>query len=253
MTTVIDVRDGSIALGGRPVIRGLDLSVRRGEVVAVLGSNGSGKSTLVRGLMRLVPWRSGAVRLFDSPLADFRDWRLVGYVPQRVSAASGIPATVLEVVSSGRLSRRRLLRPLAAADRAAVRAAIRAVELEDRQRDAVSQLSGGQQQRVLIARALAAEPDLFVFDEPNAGVDQHSQVRLAQTLRPLINEGATVLLVLHEIGPLADLIDRVVELQDGRVTYDGPPPGPATSAEPHDHHHGGHPSDHVPMRSGWDM
>ena len=251
--TVVSVHEGNVALGGRPILRGIDLSVRPGEVVAILGANGSGKSTLVRALMGLSAWTSGDVRLFGTPLAKFREWHRVGYVPQRITASSGVPATVAEVVASGRLSRRRLLLPMSSADRTAVRNAIAAVELTDRTHDAVGQLSGGQQQRVLIARALAGEPELFVLDEPNAGVDHHNQIGLAETLRPMVAEGTTVLLVLHELGPLSPLIDRAVAIREGRIVYDGPPPDDDTLDEFHDHHHIAHQSDHVPMRSGWDL
>jgi zinc transport system ATP-binding protein len=103
---VVEVIDGAVELGGRPVLRGIDLAVRPGEVLAVLGANGSGKSTLVRTMMGLVPVTRGQVRLFGVPRAEFRDWRRVGFVPQRVGAASGVPASVREVVASGRLSRR---------------------------------------------------------------------------------------------------------------------------------------------------
>ncbi|MGI8614765.1 MAG: metal ABC transporter ATP-binding protein [Nocardioidaceae bacterium] len=234
---VVEVTGGNLSLAGRPVLRGIDVSVRQGEVVAVLGANGSGKSTLIRGLMGLVPWTSGEVRLFGTAHTHFRDWKRIGYVPQQANVDSGVPATVIEVVSSGRLARRRLLLPMRAADKEAVQAALHAVELEDRQHDAVSELSGGQQQRVLIARALAGDPEMLVLDEPNAGVDHHNQVGLAATLRPRVVSGATVLLVLHEIGPLAELIDRVVVIRDGRVTYDGQPPGDDSLDEFHTHHH----------------
>ncbi|MGI8577661.1 MAG: metal ABC transporter ATP-binding protein [Nocardioidaceae bacterium] len=253
MTNVVQVTDGSIALGGRPVLRGIDLSVRRGQVVAVLGSNGSGKSTLVRGLMGLTPWVRGDVRLFETPLGRFHDWKRVGYVPQRQTASSGVPATVTEVVAAGRLSRRKPLMPLRQADRCAVRRAIRAVELQEMQHEVVGHLSGGQQQRVLIARALAGEPELFVLDEPNAGVDRHNQLALATTLRPLVAGGTTVFVVLHEIGPLADLIDRAVVLRDGRVSYDGPPPDEQTLDGFDDHHHLNRAAEHLRLKAGWDL
>jgi zinc transport system ATP-binding protein len=252
-SSVIEVTGGNLALGGRPILRTIDLSVRKGEVVAVLGANGSGKSTLVRALMGLSTWTSGEMRLFGKSLNKFREWHRVGYVPQRVTAASGVPATVAEVVASGRLSRRRLLLPMRAVDRAAVRAAIDAVELTERTGDAVGQLSGGQQQRVLIARALAGEPELFVLDEPNAGVDHHNQIGLAETLRPMVTDGATVVLVLHELGPLAPLIDRAIALRDGRIVYDGPVPDDDLLDDFHEHHHQRHQTDHVPMRLGWDL
>jgi zinc transport system ATP-binding protein len=146
------------------------------------------------------------------------------------------------VVASGRLGRRRLLRPLSRADRAAIRDAIEVVGLSGRHADRVSQLSGGQQQRVLIARALAGEPDLFFLDEPTAGVDLPNQLALAEALAELKRRGATILLVAHELGPLAKLVDRAVVLRDGRVAFDGEPLAdhavhdPALG-DPHTHHH----------------
>lgn len=222
--TVLSLRGATATLGSRPVLRGIDLVLRRGEVVALLGANGSGKSTAVRSAIGQVPLTGGEVTLFGTPLRRFRDWARVGYVPQRTTAASGVPATVREVVSSGRLARSGLLRWPSKADRAAVGRAIELVGLTDRAKDAVGALSGGQHQRVLIARALAAEPELLIMDEPMAGVDLASQEILAHTLRDQVAAGTTVLLVLHELGPLEPLIDRAVVLRDGCVTHDGPPP-----------------------------
>ena len=237
---VVTVTDGAVELGGRPVLRGIDLAVRRGEVLAVLGANGSGKSTLVRTMLGLIPTCRGEVRLFGTPLDGFRDWQRVGFVPQRVGAASGVPATVREVVASGRLSRRRPFLPSRREDREAVEAAIDAVGLREKARDGVATLSGGQQQRVLIARALAGTPDLLVLDEPTAGVDVHSQQAFADALATLVGRGATIVLVAHELGPLGPLVDRAVVMRDGRVAYDGPPIAAFTDADPphgHDHHH----------------
>ncbi len=237
-TPAVTVTDGAVELGGRPVLRGIDLSVGTGEVVAVLGANGSGKSTLVRTMMGLVPTCRGEVRLFGTPLDDFQDWQRVGFVPQRTSAASGVPASVREVVASGRLSRRRPFVPQRRADREAVESAIAAVGLTGKARDGVSTLSGGQQQRVLIARALAGVPDLLVLDEPTAGVDVQSQQTFADALRTLVVRGATIVLVAHELGPLGDLVDRALVMRDGRVAYDGPPIAAFTDADTtHDHHH----------------
>ena len=102
------MRAATATLGARPVLRGIDLTVRRGEVVALLGANGSGKSTAVRSVIGQVPLTGGDISLFGTPLKRFRQWARIGYVPQRTTAASGVPATIREVVSSGRLSRTRL-------------------------------------------------------------------------------------------------------------------------------------------------
>jgi len=253
MTTepVISLRGVRAELGSRPVLRGIDLTVRRGEVVALLGANGSGKSTAVRSVIGQVPVSAGEIELFGTPRHRFRHWARVGYVPQRTTAAGGVPATVTEVVSSGRLARTRfgLFRK---ADHAAVRHALDLVGMADRAKDSVDALSGGQHQRVLIARALAAAPDLLIMDEPMAGVDLASQEILAETLRHQVSEGATVLLVLHELGPLEPLIDRAVVLRDGCVLHDGPPPkAVGQHALPgHDHVHPHAPAGAEPIRTG---
>jgi zinc transport system ATP-binding protein len=243
MTTdpVLQVSDGGVVLGGRPILRGIDLRVDAGEVVTVLGANGSGKSTLVRAVLGLTPLRRGSVELFGTPLDRFRDWHRVGFVPQRLTATAGVPASVWEVVSSGRLARLRPLQPMRRADKEAVRAAIDAVGLTDRAGDGCSTLSGGQQQRVLIARALAGGPDLLVLDEPTAGVDLVHQDTFADILRRLVDQGTTILLVAHELGPLEPLISRTVVMRDGRIAYDGPP---LESFRHLPHAHGHHPAGH---------
>ncbi|TYL51860.1 metal ABC transporter ATP-binding protein [Nocardioides sp. BGMRC 2183] len=228
------MQGGAVAIGGRPILRQIDLTVRSGEFVTLLGPNGSGKSTLIRALTGLRPLTHGSLALFGTPFASFRAWHRLGYVPQRASAASGVPASVTEVVSSGRLTRRKLLRPAGRADRAAVAAALDLVGLADRARDNVATLSGGQQQRVLIARALAGDPDLFFLDEPTAGVDLPNQHALADALAALARAGSTVVLVTHELGPLAPLVERTVVLRDGRVEYDG---APLDIHDAHGHHH----------------
>lgn len=226
-----------MVLGGRPVLRGIDLAVPPGQFLALMGANGSGKSTLVRAMTGLVPLARGEARLFGTPVADFRERFRVGFVPQRPGAAGGLPASVSEVVSSGRLTRRRVLRPASRADRRAVADALETVGLADRAHDAVATLSGGQQQRVLIARALAGEPELFFLDEPTAGVDLASQEALATTLAALAARGSTVVLVAHELGPLGPLVERTVVLRDGRVVHDGPPAPDEHVHGPEAHHH----------------
>lgn len=243
-TPVVEARDVTVALGGRPVLRGNDLVVREGEFIALMGANGSGKSTLVRALTGLVPLTQGSILLFGTPLAEFRARHRIGFVPQRGSAAGGVPANVREVVSSGRLTRRGILRWPSRADRTAIDDALGVVGLSDKAGDSVSTLSGGQQQRVLIARALAGEPDLFFLDEPAAGVDLPSQLALADSLRILSERGATVVLVAHELGPLEPLVDRAVVMREGRIAYDGPP---LSHQDLHGHHHpGSAPHDHAP-------
>lgn len=235
---VVAVDGLRVDLAASTVLTGVDVRVERGEVVALLGANGSGKSTLVRTVLGLVPVAGGRVALFGEQPGRFRAWHRIGYVPQRVTAASGVPATVTEVVASGRLDQRTWWRRPTAVDRAEVQRAISAVGLADLRDRSVMRLSGGQQQRVLIARALARRPELLMLDEPTAGVDRESQEAFASALGELVEQGTTVVLVLHELGALAPLIQRAVVLRSGRVVHDGAPP------VAHDHHADPH-HDHV--------
>jgi zinc transport system ATP-binding protein len=253
VTTPIRLSEGAVAIGGRPVLRGIDLEVPAGQFLALMGANGSGKSTLVRALIGLRPLTAGSLDLFETPIDRFQEWSRIGFVPQRGGAASGVPASVWEVVASGRLTRRRLFRPLSRTDRAAIADALDVVGLAERSGEGVATLSGGQQQRVLIARALAGEPELFFLDEPAAGVDLPSQISLATSLSRLKERGATIVLVAHELGPLAPLVDRAVVMRDGRLAYDGAPladhavHGPVYGdTHTHHHHASHHQHDHVP-------
>ena len=237
MDAVFELHDGHIRLGGREILDGIDLRIRAGEVVALLGPNGSGKSTLVRALLGLVPLSSGRRLVFGSE--RFRDWARIGYVPQRLSVGGGVPATVREIVSSGRIARQSRFRPTSRADREAVRRAMESLGIAHLAGQSVSLLSGGQQQRVLIARALAGEPEVLVMDEPLAGVDAENQRALAETLTMLVGEGRTIVLVLHELGPLEPLITHSVVLEDGRIVHRGeaPEPSGACALPGHDHVH----------------
>lgn len=240
---VVRMRGASVGYGDRPAIRDVDFTLATGEVVALLGPNGAGKSTLVRGILGLAPMMGGSLELFGVPAAHFHDRYRLGYVPQRHTIGGGVPSTVREVVSSGRLSRKRPFVRMNARDREVVAAAIETVGLAERADVNVATLSGGQQRRVLIARALAAEPDVLVLDEPTAGVDSANQEILAATLRHLVEAGRTLLLVAHELGPLEPLIGRVVVMRDGHIRYDGPPvPGGEGAyhrnhVQVSDHHH----------------
>jgi zinc transport system ATP-binding protein len=150
------------------------------------------------------------------------------------------PVLTAIVVASGRTGRARRLRPFGRSDHAAIDHALEDVGLSHRAKDPVATLSGGQQKRVLIARALAGEPDVLVLDEPTAGVDADSQDTLAGALGHLSRQGGSVVLVAHELGPLAEHIGRAVVMSGGRVVSDGPPP------EPEGHHaHAGHVHTHA--------
>ncbi len=241
------VVDAHVAYDGVPVLNGVNLQVPVGQTMAVLGPNGSGKSTLMRAMLGIVPLTSGRVLVHGSPLRRFRAWRRIGYVPQRLTAGGAVPATVREIVASGQVASRGRFSLPTRAHREAVDEALELVGLADRGRDSARELSGGQQQRVLIARALAGRPDTFVMDEPMAGVDAANQQALAGIIARLRERGSTVVLVLHELGPLEEVIERAVMLDSGDIVHDGAAPEPtgACARPGHEHQHP-HPSPYSP-------
>jgi zinc transport system ATP-binding protein len=220
---VLEARGVSHAFDHERVLDDVSLSIAPGEFCALVGPNGSGKSTLVRILVGLLQPDRGEVRCLGEDPRHVPDrWR-IGYVPQRHALAPALPATVEEVVTTGRLARRGWWRRSSVDDREAVRHALEAVALERFADRAVGTLSGGEQQRVLIAKALASEPQLLVLDEPVAGVDAISQQEFRDSVvHEVRDHDAAVLLVTHELGAVAADLDHVIVLKRS-VVFDGTP------------------------------
>jgi zinc transport system ATP-binding protein len=241
---VIDLAAASFGYGDRAVLSDATLSVRRGEIVAVVGPNGSGKSTLMKGILGLNDRVAGRVTLFGVASDDVRDRARIGYVPQRHTLSASVRATAEEIVSTGRLPRIGWLGRLRATDRQIVARSLEVVGLADRAATEVSTLSGGQQRRVLIARALAAQPDVLIMDEPTAGVDAANQHVLADVLERLVDGGVTMVVVTHELGALARLITRIIVVDAGRIRFDGTPEQYAAARDNVHHDHDSHHHDH---------
>ena len=229
MSTALSCREVCIDIESACILSNVDFTVEPGEFVAVLGANGSGKTTLMRAILGLLPITSGQIDVFGTPIGRFREWARLAYVPQRLHSAGAVPVSVHEVVGAGLISPRQRLPHRG--DRQRVADALAEVGLADRRRDRFDALSGGQQRRVMIAAALAKDADLYVLDEPTAGVDAESQQRISETFGSLHARGRTVVLVTHELGPFASLASRIIVLGSPRgetstVLYDGPPPAP---------------------------
>ena len=238
---IVSLRSASFGYADRAVVSGVTLDIHAGEVIAVLGANGSGKSTLVKGLLGLNNHLGGQVAMFGTPLDRFRDHARLGYVPQRHTLSSSVRATVTEIVAIGRLPHQSWLGRANHEDRRIINESLALVGLADRATVDVSTLSGGQQRRVLIARALAAKPDVLIMDEPTAGVDLASQEVLSQVIARLASRGSTLLIVTHEMQALRGVLTRIIQLDHGKVAFDDTPANhersQASPAPAHDHHH----------------
>lgn len=224
---------------GQPVLRDVTIDIGGGEFVALMGANGTGKTTLVRCLLGLLRPDTGQAWLFDTPVPRFRQWQRVAYVPQRLLAHSAVPLSVEEAVRSALTSAHHRWRPLNRDERSRVRTALEQVGLHERAHDRLEDLSGGQQRRVMIARALASRAELLILDEPTAGIDAGEQARLAGHMADLHDQGVTIVLITHDLGPVASLADRAIVLgapNGGSIRYDGTSPPPPQWTE-HVWHH----------------
>lgn len=216
--------------GQVPVVQDVSLRVRPGTFVALVGANGSGKTTLMRLGLGLLRPTEGAVRLFGVDAGRFRErWR-VGYVPQRASAATSLPISVVEVVRTGLAGQLGPGRRFTGRHRERLEHVLDLMGLEGVRRRRLSELSGGQQQRALIARALVTGPRLLVLDEPTTGVDAQARAVLREALHHLVTvEGIAVVYVSHDPEGFAGLADRVVEVRAGGVVcLDSAGPAPVS-------------------------
>ncbi|MFE6194445.1 amino acid ABC transporter ATP-binding protein [Streptomyces sp. NPDC057838] len=220
---LIELRDVNKHFGSLHVLRDIDLSVGRGEVVVVIGPSGSGKSTLCRAINRLETIESGQIVLDGQPLPEegkplARLRADVGMVFQSFNLFAH--KTVLQNVSLGQVKVRG--RGKEDADRRS-RELLERVGVADQADKYPAQLSGGQQQRVAIARALAMEPKAMLFDEPTSALDPEMINEVLEVMRQLAREGMTMIVVTHEMGFARSAANRVVFMADGRIVEDRTP------------------------------
>lgn len=205
-TPIIEVRDLWFSFTGSPVLEGVDLEIYPGDFLAVIGPNGGGKTTLLKLMIGLLKPDKGSVRIFGRPPREVS--HRIGYVPQEVGLDKRFPISVYDVVLMGRLhgggGRWRFSRQ----DQTLARKALERVEMWGLRKHRIEALSGGQRQRVFVARALAAEPELLLLDEPMVSVDQKGQTDFYTFLKDL-NETVTIVLVSHDPMVLSTHIKSV--------------------------------------------
>jgi zinc transport system ATP-binding protein len=224
MPVAVELRDVSFGYApGQRVLEDVSLRIDEGEFVAVAGPNGGGKTTLVKLVLGLEKPTSGVALLHGEAADRFSRRKKLGYLAQRSVVGGDAPVTVREVVSAGRLAVGGLFGPLGRRDRDRVAHAIERVHLTAHADVPLRTLSGGMQQRAFIAKALAAEPELLVLDEPTTGVDAESQESLAALLDELHSElGVTILYVSHEFGAVERFVQRLL-LVRRTIVFDGSP------------------------------
>lgn len=208
----------SLSYGEVRALDGADASFPVGTMTAIVGPNGAGKSTFLKSVLGLIP-ATGQVEAFGGPIA--RSMARIAYVPQRAAVDWGFPVRVIDVVLMGCYRKTGLLGRIDRSTKAQAMAALARVGMQDFAARQIGALSGGQQQRVFLARALAQGADLFLLDEPFAGVDAATESAIISVLKALRDEGATVIVVHHDLTTVAAYFDRVL-LLNRRTLAEGP-------------------------------
>lgn len=209
----------TVSYDEKPVLFSIDFIAKAGSMLAIVGPNGAGKSTFIKAALGIVPRVTGEVTVFGKPYAQAR--HRIAYVPQRASVDWDFPATVLDVVMMGLYREIGFIRFAGRKHRARALECLRRVGMDGFSGRQIGQLSGGQQQRVFLARALAQDADLYVMDEPFAGVDAVTERAIIAVLKKLNGEGKTILSVHHDLTTVRDYFDRVLLLNVRKIA-EGP-------------------------------
>ena len=222
---MLEVREIQKTFGDRPVLCGVNLSVQKGDVVAIVGPSGSGKTTLLR-CLNFLETADGGEMTFDGETFQFgrvakRDIARIRMKTAFVFQSYNLfrNKTALQNVTEGLIVARKI--PRAQAEATGMRL-LEKVGMADRRDAYPSQLSGGQQQRVAIARALATDPEIIYFDEPTSALDPELTGEVLAVMRQLADEGMTMLVVTHEMGFARNVSNRVVFMEDGVVVESAP-------------------------------
>lgn len=218
----LTIRDLHVSYGKVHALTGVDLAVRQGTIMAVVGMNGSGKSTLFNSIMGLVPTRSGEIRVFAKSSYEARRAGLIGYVPQNDGIDKDFPITVGEVVMMGRYGKMNWRRKPRPSDVEAVASALEIVGLTDLTDRPIGALSGGQRKRAFVARAVAQGARVILLDEPFAGVDYTSEALITDLLKQLAIAGTTLLISTHDLASIHKFADEVALLNRKIYTVDTP-------------------------------
>ena len=205
---IIEAHNLTVLYGRKSAIWNIDFKLPEGQVIGIMGPNGSGKSTLLKSIMGVVTPTTGYTKVYDQELNQVR--HKVSYVPQRQEIDWDFPASVWDIVSMGRFHVRGLFKRLTSEDNDIIQESLEKVNMLGFAKRQISQLSGGQQQRVFLARAIAQQGELFLMDEPFAGVDIATEEMIVDLLKEMKGQGKTLVIVHHDLHTAQSYFDHLV-------------------------------------------
>ncbi len=216
---LIEIKNLKFGYNENLILKDVNLSLEKGDFAVISGENGSGKSTLIKLILGGLKKDEGSIRLFGIDIEDFKNYNKLGYVPQvNDSIKIAFPVTCREYVSLNLYKDFNIFKKLKKSNKEDVENIFTSLNIKNLIDRPFNKLSGGQAQRVMIARALVANPDLLVLDEPTVGIDQKSKDDFLKLLVHLnTNHGISILMITHEMEILGDYVDKIFRLREGVI------------------------------------
>ncbi len=218
---LVQVEHLYFSYGHHLVLSDITFDIMAGDFLAIIGPNGSGKSTLIKLILGLLSPERGRINILGAPVASFKHWEQIGYVPQKATRIDMLfPISVAEVVALGRIAAKSFPRWMNRTDARLVHEALEQVGMAPLSNTKIRELSGGQQQKVFIAKAIVNHPKILFLDEPTTGIDAGSQENFYHLLGDLNREGITIVMVTHDIGVVTHYVNKVACLNQ-RLVFHG--------------------------------
>lgn len=214
--SLVTLENVNMSYEGVQVINNLNLTVDSGDYLCIVGENGSGKTTLLKGLLGLKKIDSGTIT-FGEGLKQ----REIGYLPQQTDVQRDFPASVKEVVRSGRIGTKLFKAFYNREDKKISDDAMKKLEISELSTKCYHELSGGQQQRVLLARAITASEKLLILDEPVSGLDSNSASEMYEIIRRLNNDGMTVIMISHDMDKVIESAKKILHIGNNEILFYG--------------------------------
>lgn len=216
-TNVIEVKNLTVSYNKKTAIRNINLEIKAGSVIGILGPNGAGKSTLLKAIVGLMPADTGEIKIFGGEISSER--KKISYIPQKEQYDWDFPVNVYDVVMMGRYVHLPLFRFPKLKDKSIVQEMVKKLGMEKYANRQIRQLSGGQQQRIFLARALAQQSEVYLLDEPFAGVDAKTEKIIIDLLKELKSQGKTLLVVHHDLGNVTEYFDELILINHTLIAF----------------------------------
>jgi manganese/zinc/iron transport system ATP- binding protein len=217
MINAIEIKNLNFQYADKNVLENINVYIPTGKLCGIVGSNGSGKTTLLKCILELLKTKNAHITFFEKPLSKIR--QKIAYIPQRNSIDWDFPATVKDVILMGRVNPTNIFQRPSKIDKEIVIKILNQIQLEEFADRQISQLSGGQQQRTFLGRALAQQADLYLLDEPFAGIDKASEESIMSILKQLQKEGKTIVIVHHDLNTIKEYFDWLILLKNEIVDF----------------------------------